>query len=492
MSAVGTYLRRNFEPVILSVQVVVDLAVVLLACWLGYQIGAVVGGVGPETPVQLYQQLSALVAAVCLVCFHAFGMYSPTKSLLNMEEFKAVTKSTFVAFLVFQTLLVYLHSTANRPDRLFYEVAVALHKLVDLSINPVTVSRVTLVATFGCILVLTTISRFVSFKIIQLLHRRGVGNRNVLVYGTGATGRKIQGKFVLVPTLGLNLVGFVDDDPKQKGTAIGDARVLGTFEDLETLVGVHKISEVFVALPEAPEEDVMRIIAECERLGVAYRVVPRFYHLMAFKVRIENLDSIPLLTRPDRRQNLFGRVAKRALDLFVACTVLLFAAPLMLVIAILIKRESEGPVFFVQQRIGKDGVPFRMYKFRTMYQRMSFDAPTPNSPYDPRVTRIGRWLRRYSVDELPQFINVVLGNMSVVGPRPEMRFIVEQYDTLQKERLRVKPGITGLWQISYARQAAIHQNLDYDLYYIENQSFLLDVVIIALTGFAVVKGTGAY
>jgi lipopolysaccharide/colanic/teichoic acid biosynthesis glycosyltransferase len=123
---------------------------------------------------------------------------------------------------------------------------------------------------------------------------------------------------------------------------------------------------------------------------------------------------------------------------------------------------------------------------------MSGDAPTPRSPYDPRITRIGRWLRRYSLDELPQFFNVLAGDMSIVGPRPEMRFIVEKYDTLQRERLRVKPGITGLWQISYARKAAIHENLDYDLYYIENQSFLLDVVIIALTGFAVVKGTGAY
>jgi exopolysaccharide biosynthesis polyprenyl glycosylphosphotransferase len=236
----------------------------------------------------------------------------------------------------------------------------------------------------------------------------------------------------------------------------------------------------------------MRIIAECERLGVTYRVVPRFYHLMSFKVRIENLDSIPLITRPDRRPSVFKLFVKRAFDLVVSTLVLILTVPLFVVAAILIKRESPGPVFFVQQRIGRDGVPFEMFKFRTMHHHMSGDAPTPRSPYDPRITQIGRWLRRYSLDELPQFINVFVGDMSVVGPRPEMRFIVEQYDALSKERLRVKPGITGLWQISYARQQAIHENLDYDLYYIENQSFLLDVVIIALTGFAVAKGTGAY
>jgi lipopolysaccharide/colanic/teichoic acid biosynthesis glycosyltransferase len=133
-----------------------------------------------------------------------------------------------------------------------------------------------------------------------------------------------------------------------------------------------------------------------------------------------------------------------------------------------------------------------MLKFRTMHASTQADAESPRRADDPRITPIGRWLRRFSLDELPQFLNVLKGDMSVVGPRPEMEFIVAQYGPLDRERLRAKPGITGLWQISYARQAAIHENLDYDLYYIEHQSFLLDLVIIALTVFAVVKGTGAY
>jgi lipopolysaccharide/colanic/teichoic acid biosynthesis glycosyltransferase len=172
--------------------------------------------------------------------------------------------------------------------------------------------------------------------------------------------------------------------------------------------------------------------------------------------------------------------------------VLLLTLPLWALAALLIKRESPGPVFFTQSRIGREGQAFRMYKVRTMHQHLSGDAPTPRSSSDPRVTNIGRWLRRFSLDELPQFLNVLAGDMSVVGPRPEMQFIVDKYNTLERERLRVKPGITGLWQISYARQMAIHENLDYDLYYIEHQSLLLDLVIISLTLFAVVKGTGAY
>jgi exopolysaccharide biosynthesis polyprenyl glycosylphosphotransferase len=492
VSILGTFLRRNFEPVVLSVQVLVDLFVLVVACWIGYMVGERLGGLGPDVRPELYQKLSALIAAVCLVSFHTFGLYKPTKSLLNMAEFQAIWKATAVAFLVLFTLIVYLHNTQQTAAGPVFQVLVPLHRIIDLDINPNTLSRLTLLVTFGLVLALTTASRFVSFKTIQLLHRRGIGNRNILVYGAGETGRKLQRKFMLVPTLGLNLVGFVDDHPDERDPSIDRNRILGGFADLELLVGVHKISEVFIAMPEAPEDTVMRLVEECERLGVVYKIVPRFYHLLAFKVRIETLDSIPLIMRPDRRQSILQTTARRVMDLVLATAVIVLAAPVLLVTAILIKRESRGPVFFVQSRIGKDGRPFPMIKFRTMHHEMSGDALTPRSSFDPRITRIGKWLRRYSLDELPQFFNVIAGHMSIVGPRPEMSFIVEQYGPLERERLRVKPGITGLWQISYARAAAIHENLDYDLYYIENQSLLLDVVIIALTGFAVVKGSGAY
>lgn len=493
--SLGAFLRRNFEPLVLSAQVFIDLAVLLLACWLGYMIGVRIAGVDRERDIVVYRQLWALLSAVSLVCFHAFGMYSPTKSLLNMEEFKAILKSTLVSFLVFFTLLVLLASTNKLPEGFPYNLIVPLHKWVDLGSGMMKLaasSRLTLVITFVFVLVLTTASRFASFKYIQMLHRRGIGNRNVLILGAGECGQKLQRKFVLVPTLGLNLIGFVDDEPGKVGTRVDRSPVLGTSRDLEYLVGLHKVSEVFLALPDQEEEEVMRLVAECERIGVSYHVVPRFYHLYSYKIRIKNLDSIPLITRADRRQGILGALAKRALDLCLALCVLILGLPLFVIAAVLIKRESPGPVFFVQRRIGKDGKPFRMFKFRTMHHHMSGDAPAPNSPYDPRITRIGRYLRRYSLDELPQFINVLVGNMSVVGPRPEMGFIVEKYGPLERERLRVKPGITGLWQISYAREEAIHENLDYDLYYIEHQTFLLDLVIIALTLFAVCKGTGAY
>ncbi|MBK7642037.1 MAG: sugar transferase [Planctomycetes bacterium] len=495
MSVYGTFLRRQFEPIVLSVQVVIDLAVLLLACFLGFEIARRLGHT-PEpagalmTQAQMYRDLSALIAAVCLVTFHAFGMYSPTKSLLNMEEFKAIAKSTVVAFLVLLTLLIYLRAPpATEHGGWLSE----FHDWIrPKNFEVESLSRVALLYTFGLILVLTTASRFASFKVIQGLHRGGIGNRNALIYGAGPVGRKLLRKFELVPTLGLNLVGFVDEGEQRVGERIDRCSVLGKTDDLERLIALHKVSEVFVATPELEEERLLELLAQLERLGVQARVVPRFHHLLSFKVRIENLDSIPLITRAETRPGLFVSMARRLLDLGVALLVLLATLPVWLIAALLIKRESPGPVFFRQMRVGRDGVPFRMYKFRTMHQHMSGDAPTPRSHEDPRITNIGRWLRRFSLDELPQFLNVLLGDMSVVGPRPEMQFIVDKYSALERERLRVKPGITGLWQISYARQMAIHENIDYDLYYIEHQSLLLDIVIISLTAFAVVKGTGAY
>jgi exopolysaccharide biosynthesis polyprenyl glycosylphosphotransferase len=412
-----------------------------------------------------------------------------------MEEFKAVLKATVVSFLVFFTLLVLLATTRQDPQGPVYSWLVPLHRMFALGHDMMELassSRLTLVITFVMVLVLTTASRFASFKYIQMLHKRGIGNRNVFILGAGACGQQLQRKFVLVPTLGLNLIGFIDDDPERVGTRVDRCEILGTSRDLEFLVGLHKVSEVFIAMPDREEKDVMLLVAQCEQIGVKYHVVPRFYHLLSYKVRIENLDSIPLITRADRSQSLVAAVAKRLLDLVLALVVLVLGAPLFVLAAVLIKRESPGPIFFVQRRIGRDGKPFRMFKFRTMHQHMSGDAPAPSSPYDPRITRIGRHLRRYSLDEVPQILNVLKGDMSLVGPRPEMPFIVKEYGPMERERLRVKPGLTGLWQISYARGEAIHDNIDYDIYYIENQSLLLDLMILNLTVFAVVKGTGAY
>ena len=182
---------------------------------------------------------------------------------------------------------------------------------------------------------------------------------------------------------------------------------------------------------------------------------------------------------------------KRGMDVAGSCLLLVILAPFFALVAVLVKLDSAGPAIFRQKRIGKDGEPFELWKFRSMRA----DAPpyerSPVSTSDPRLTPIGRMLRRLSVDELPQLINVLKGEMSLVGPRPEMPFIVEKYGALERQRLRVKPGITGLWQISPARAMPIHENVEYDLFYIEHRSALMDCSILLRTVTAVFRGIGA-
>ncbi|MFT4647779.1 MAG: lipopolysaccharide/colanic/teichoic acid biosynthesis glycosyltransferase, partial [Glaciecola sp.] len=245
--------------------------------------------------------------------------------------------------------------------------------------------------------------------------------------------------------------------------------------------------------PDDPPEKIVAMVDHLESAGVHYSLVPRFYRLFdTGRVHVTNLDATPLISRARHRMGLSLKIGKRAVDLVLSTLVLLLGGPFLLMIAGAIKWGSKGPAMFMQTRIGKDGKPFRIAKFRTMYTSDCGDEEAPSNESDPRVTRVGKWLRRYSMDELPNFYNVFVGDMSLVGPRPEMPFIVDGYDRRHRERLLVKPGITGLWQISYARQYAIHDNLDYDIYYIENQSILLDAVILVLTVVAVVRGTGAY
>ncbi len=182
---------------------------------------------------------------------------------------------------------------------------------------------------------------------------------------------------------------------------------------------------------------------------------------------------------------------KRTLDIVIAGSLLLITSPLILLLACLVVLDTPGPVFFRHTRIGLSGEPFELWKLRSMYVDAARYDHSPASAIDSRVTRAGRWMRRLSLDEIPQLINVLRGEMSLVGPRPEMPFIVQHYSALERLRLEVKPGITGIWQISTARAHPIHHNIQYDLYYIRHANFMLDIAILARTLTAVVRGVGA-
>ena len=317
----------------------------------------------------------------------------------------------------------------------------------------------------------------------------------VVIYGAGDTGKRLLRAMQKHPKLGYHAIAFFDDEKCDDTVVMSNSiPVFGGEEQFIQFLHEYpeKVDEVFIAMPKASSRRVLKIMKICDEVHVDYKFVPSLNKLALHKVRMEQLDGIPLFGIQELHISTLNAFLKRILDVIASTLTLLITSPLLIFFSVLIKRDSSGSAIFSQNRVGKKGKQFKMYKFRTMYLETPQYAEHPQDKADPRITKIGRYLRRTSLDELPQFWNVLKGDMSIVGPRPEMPFIVEQYNEIQLERLNVKPGITGLWQISGDRSLPIHENIDHDLYYIENQSLLLDVIIIMQTiWFALIRGVGA-
>lgn len=334
----------------------------------------------------------------------------------------------------------------------------------------------------------------------------GIGLRRALVVGTGETARRAVARLATHREIGYDLVGVVAVDPAshppgrlagEDVTDIGpphafDKPVLGFIDDLREIIQRERVEEVFLAAPELDNNRMLNAIARCNDLHTNFKTCSNIMEVITDRVKIDDINDLPVI--PFRRGELpaVQAVLKRLLDVVVAGGLLLVFALPMLVIAAIIRATCGAPVLFRQQRVGRHGRAFTILKFRTMtVDTRPYDV-APTDPVDPRITWIGRFLRRTSLDELPQLINVLRGDMSMVGPRPEMPFIVDQYEPWQRERLKVRPGITGLWQIIGRKNLPLHQHLEYDFYYIKNQSLLLDILIILRTIPAVILGRGAY
>jgi len=322
---------------------------------------------------------------------------------------------------------------------------------------------------------------------------RGMHKRRVLIYGAGFTGKRLIKSIRKLSKLNYEIVGFVDDN-RQVGTEVtsNPSYVLGGFADIPRLAEEHGIDRLLLAMPNASIDAMKKVIAVCDNLKIKYKFVPGLHDIALHRVQMEIIDGIPLFSQKKLHFNRVNLFIKRSFDLLSASIGLVVLSPLMAWLYFAVKKDSPGPGIFRQRRVGKGGKEFDFFKFRSMYVEAPQYAVNPLDKGDPRVTKLGRFLRRTSLDELPQLWNVFIGEMSIVGPRPEMPFIVDTYNEMQRERLNVKPGITGLWQISADRALPIHENIDHDLYYIEHQSFLLDLVIIIETFFFALRGIGAH
>ena len=469
------WLFRHFTAASIAVQVALDFLCVLVALSTAYAIYRLLGlGRATSYPLDLYLLSATAVAVGFVLLNERNGLYRPGSSLLHIRETEAILRSTCL-------------STA----------AFFITGYVFLTFRP---SRWVLGMSFVLVLLLVMGQRVIYYGILRRLHLRGYGVERVLIYGASEAGVQVFRKLAQSPRAGLLPLAFVDDDPAQGGRRIYESSytrrrslpVVGTGEELEEILNRLQITRVILADSASVEPKFQQISSVCERNGAQISFVPLQYRLNQHWVDYRDLDGVMLADiSPIQESNVY-RVAKRLMDLVLGGLLLVLTLPLMAVIAAAIWLTSGRPVIFAQERVGQYGRIFRMYKFRTMHADTAPYAPTPHGDHDPRIIRSGRFLRRTSVDELPQLLNILRGEMSLVGPRPEMPFIVEQYTPAQRQRLLAKPGLTGLWQISADRAFEIHENIDYDLYYIRNRSLLLDVVIVLHTVIFAIRGVGAF
>jgi exopolysaccharide biosynthesis polyprenyl glycosylphosphotransferase len=268
--------------------------------------------------------------------------------------------------------------------------------------------------------------------------------------------------------------------------------VLGSIDDLRRVAQEQRVSEVFIAEPRLGHTEMLSLVLDCEDLGITFRVVTNLFEVLTAGTPIDLIDDLPLVRLGRESVPASYEPIKRVFDVVIGLLGLILTAPLMAWCALRTIQTSPGPPFIAQDRTGRHGRIFRLYKFRTMWQDVDKYSLAPSDSSDERITGYGRWLRRSSIDELPQLVNVLKGDMSLVGPRPEMPFIAESYDAWQRRRLSVKPGITGLWQILGRKDLPMHANLQYDYYYIRNRSLSHDFSILMRTIGVVLSRKGAF
>jgi exopolysaccharide biosynthesis polyprenyl glycosylphosphotransferase len=351
------------------------------------------------------------------------------------------------------------------------------------------------------IILLCTARLFISI-IMGRLYRLGLGETRLLVVGSGRLGKMIMQHIVANPNLGYSIVGFLHD-MNEPPSDFGRFKVLGTLDDLGLVIRSMQIDEVIIALPSNLHQQSIRSVRLCERLGTSFKLVPDLYELSLSRIDMEAIEGIPLISIKQASINSVQRIVTRVVDIVVAALILIIGLPLWLCIALAIGLSSPGPIFYKQTRIGLSGRPFKVYKFRSMYkdadrrlaELLAYNeaqGPLFKMKDDPRVTPVGRFLRHLSFDEIPQLINVISGEMSLVGPRPPLPHEVAQYEEWQKARLAIKPGMTGLWQVRGRSDISFDEGVLMDLYYIENWSLRLYFQILFRTIPVVIFRRGAY
>jgi exopolysaccharide biosynthesis polyprenyl glycosylphosphotransferase len=425
-------------------------------------------------PLKDYAFAFPLFLFTHLVIFYLQGFYKTRLRRTKIDDFLAISLNAVLTIFAVFAVLSYLYSYSQGASPLFRVTF--------------KVSHLFLVVYFVVVIFMISFLRNQIYFFMKRRYARGLNLQNVLIVGAGEMGKAVAQKIVQYKDLGFVLKGFLDDE-KEAGARVeidGGVEVLGRIDDLGSILGKGAISEVFVALDLDNYAKILETIKVANRYIVNLRLIPDLFQLLTLKANVQDLDGFPVISIDDVSLKGLKSVIKRSVDFVVAALGLILLSPLILVVSVLIRLTSRGPVFYRQERTGLDGRKFTMVKFRTMVCDAEKETgPVMCTPDDPRMTKVGRFLRKFSIDEVPQLVNVLKGEMSLIGPRPERPSFVRDFvGKIPNYMLRhkVKSGITGWAQVHGLRQdTSIEKRLEYDFYYIQNWSLALDLKIIWMT-----------
>lgn len=413
--------------------------------------------------LNLYLMALPVVAVLWIFSFARLGLYRPRRHLGSMGEVQQLLKA-FVYLLVALMAASYLVRTEY--------------------------SRVMLFLFIGISIPVTAFSRYLARKVSHAIAPVRETQR-ILVVGTGEVAARVITATRRLPGNSAEIAGVVSSSGTKKIMFEG-VKIVSSLDDIVEAISSLKVDEVFFAAPELDRSRILEIISSVKKADIHYRLVTDLFEIAMGVTDLDDLGKLPIVEIGYGEPGTLHRITKRFMDLSVSSILFLLLFPLMSVIYILQLTGKNGSPIFAQKRVGFKGKEFTLYKFRTMKPDSDEYEVAPISMDDSRITTMGKFLRRTSLDELPQLFNVIRNDMSLVGPRPEMPFIVERYTSWQRHRLDVKPGLTGMWQIMGRKELPLHDNLEYDYYYIRNQSLMLDFAILLRTVAVIFKGRGAY
>lgn len=410
-----------------------------------------------------------------VILFFFFGLYRSWYVRSRFDEFATVFKTATFGVLA-----------------LFFIIFID-----DVSTGSPAQSRFVIAMYWALLIVSVGGGRILLRSFQRRLLEAGIGLRNSLIVGWNAKARELFDMVMRYPALGYKVVGFIKVDRRKGDGQYKRVRTLGSIDTLHDVIAKYDVKEILIALDSTEHDKLLGIIQKCNSTPVGLKIMPDLYDIISGQARTNQIYGFPLIEISPEIMPAWEQAAKRLIDVFVSLMILIVTSPISLFIALLIMVDSPGPIFYVQERVGKDGRLFRIFKFRSMLQDAEkHSGPVWANKRDPRVTRVGRIIRKLRIDEIPQFINVLAGEMSLVGPRPERPYFVDRFSTeipLYARRLRVRPGITGWAQVKHKYDETLEdvkKKVRYDLFYIENMSLRMDFKILLNTVYVMLMGRG--